>query len=169
MKNEKEKELREEVKKFITDKRSILKNYRSFLPVYKKSKKALKHMLNENISDLNDVSSYREMQEIYIKRIMNTITHEQKKLTIQPETRVFKLSDCFMYSIRFIEKDLNDLLSERYFKELKRVKITDDIIYRNMKEIIEVKKNIINEHLSFLLSFYKMIPSLIIKEREHRK
>ena len=74
-----------------------------------------------------------------------------------------------MYSIRFIEKDLKLLLSENYFKEIKRIKIDDDQVYKNLKEILRIKKSIIDEHFRFLLAFYKMIPSLLSEERKKRE
>lgn len=169
-KNEREKELIEDVIKYITDKKSLLNRYKSFLAVYKKSKKALKKTLNESIiHELVDVSSYRAMQETQIKVIMNNLTTERKILDIHPDNRIFKLSDCFMYSIRFIENDLKNLLNENYFKEIKRTKIDNDQVYRNLKIIIKIKKSIIDEHFKFLLSFYKMIPSLLTEERKKRE
>ena len=169
-KNEREKELIEEVRKYITDKRGLFKRYRSFLPVYKKAKKALKKTLNSSVTqDLVDVPSYRAMQETQVKVIMDNIKNERKVLDIHPENRLFKINDCFMYSIRFIEKDLKLLLSENYFKEIKRIKIDDDQVYKNLKEKIKKKKSIIDEHFKFLLAFYKMIPSLLSEERKKRE
>lgn len=169
-KNEREKELIEEVRKYITDKRGLFNQYRSFLPVYKKAKKALKKTLNSSVTqDLVDVPSYRAMQETQVKVIMDNIKNERKVLDIHPENRLFKINDCFMYSIRFIEKDLKLLLSENYFKEIKRIKIDDDQVYKNLKEILRIKKSIIDEHFKFLLAFYKMIPSLLSEERKKRE
>ena len=163
-----ERMLTSDVKSYIANKKATLSSYKKFLPVYKKARKALKHIMKTESVTLIDVPCYREMQTVQIRKIISDMNQEVKVLKINPMEKSMKLHDCFMYSIRFIEKDLRYMLDMRYFKEIRHTKIKDETIFNNLKSIIEIRKSIIDQYFIFLIEFYKMIPGLIAKEKQMR-
>ena len=164
MRNKRYDELNMEIEKFIQDKKVLI----SRIPIktIKNSKKELKTRMNETISDLIDPVSYSEIAETKISTIYNNITIKSRSVSIKPRNGYYTINDVFNIITKFIEKDMKKMLSDKYFIEAKKYKSyinkeEENIVYDNLKSIIQIRKDIIQTYLIFILSFYKKLPSLL--------
>ena len=169
MKDVRYEEINKEIQKFLSDKKSLF----SKIPMttIKNSKKQLKPILSQTVSDFLDPTSYQEIIETKIKTIYSNLKTKNRSLSVKPRNGFFTYNDVFNILTRFIERDMKKLLSEKYFVEAKRYKTmakkdSDNVIYQNIIENIKKREDIINTYFIFILSFYKNLPSLLKGMRE---
>lgn len=174
MKDERYEDLNREIQRFLSDKKSLISKIS--ISTLKKSRNRMKEILSETNSEFIDPVSYKEILNTKINTIYANIEQDVRSVSVKPRNGLFTYNDIFNIIIKFIEKDMKKMLSEKYFIEAKKYKNfskkdKNNTIYHNMMEIIKIREDIVNTYLIFILSFYKKLPLIIngMKERNEMK